>query len=791
MITRKQREDNAMARGAENFDASHGIVIGGWSSAFNIASSKNASWSVSSRCSEALQLLLLSEEYDALAALSIAAEASSHPSGLISLKSQPWLYSGGGLGNGDECLWLNFGGHDEIEFHSCISGVASSRAGSLPFASICIPSACTAHDLASNRMLPILQQHLTVSQSAMWLQESQELRDEYVTIVKRIHDINKFLGTGWVCGEFKMPWNPLAVAPFFFICFFLLLCVARATLEKHITGNERSPRRNSELMRLIVKTKGFWSENGYGSERHEAGSTKENMIIPCYDATPRGCPNRTTTPSTASECSTDSVKQNEEEPVDEDLSSQVHGDYNEWHWTSAFDLKTNVKRLVSVSDDRTACLDGLRVGSLLWILLGHVMAIESSTGAGYSNPAAFLPPNGWTTTVTGQLLFSSRMAVDTFFCISGFLLVHILDRKMNWEKETWGTLLCRTYPVLLVSRAVRMLPVYAFCLWFYMHIAPHLGSGPFWYQWQGLLMPCQGVNWVRNLLFSNNLIDGPITESCFYHSWYLAVDMQLYAVSLLILLGMYNYDSCRYYRYRLKVIAALSMVSVCWTVYCTWTRRWSINTFDGVAVVRYDVEGYASPLVRAQSYLAGMMVACCVHLNGSEYQVTTRIHRRNASLLAAFVAMAFVAFITSAGAYAQRPCQYNEWPEYEQCGSTWSPFSTFLYTAFSRTIWNAGLCVVIYACVTGSQLNDGSNIVACMLSWRGWTLLSNLSFGAYLIHPIVIFIWQLGGKQKAIFSLLSFSMTNFSIAVASFVASFVVALLVELPAAHLWRKLTS
>ncbi len=792
MITREIQENNDAVSVADNVEAPHGIVIGEWSSAFTIASSTNISWPVSSTCRNALDLFLLTKDYDALAALSIAVEASSHPSGLTSLQSQPWVYSGGGLGNEDECLSIQFYGHDEIQFHSCISGLATNRAASLPFASLCIPADCTALDLASHQMLSILQHYLTYPQTTKWLQESQRLRDEYVTVVERVHDINSFLGTGWVCGDFKMPWNPLAVAPFAFTCIFLLLCVARAVLKKHSIRNDISVYRNGELKRLIVKTKSF--ETGKGceeDENHDAERVEATMMLSHYDATPRECAKRTTTPSTASEYSIDFSEQNDNERMDTDALSPTRHDYIQWHWTCAFDLKTNFQRLVSVHDDRTACLDGLRVGSLLWILLGHVMAIESSTGAGYSNPAAFLPPSGWTTTITGQLLFSSRMAVDTFFCISGFLLVHILDRKMNWEKQKWGTLICGIYPTFVVSRAVRILPVYLCCLWFYMFIAPHLGSGPFWYQWQGLLMPCQGANWVRNLFFSNNLIDGPITETCFYHSWYLAVDMQLYAFCSLLLLCMYNYDLHQYFKYRVKVIAALFLLSVWWTAYCTWTREWSINTFDGVAVVRYDVEGYANPLVRAQSYLAGMMVTCCVSLNGSEHQTVNRGRHRKVSLLVAFAAMTFVAFITSAGAYAQRPCQYNEWPKDGRCGSTWSPFFTFLYTAFSRTIWIAGLCVVIYSCINGSPSNDGINMITSFLSWKVWTLLSNLSFGAYLIHPIVIFIWQLGGRQKAIFSLLSFSLTNFSIAVASFVASFVVALLVELPAAQLWRRLTS
>ena len=42
------------------------------------------------------------------------------------------------------------------------------------------------------------------------------------------------------------------------------------------------------------------------------------------------------------------------------------------------------------------------------------------------------------------------------------------------------------------------------------------------------------------------------------------------------------------------------------------------------------------------------------------------------------------------------------------------------------------------------------------LGWRFWTSLAQTSFGAYLIHPIVIFVWVLGGREKRTFHVFSF-----------------------------------
>jgi len=76
--------------------------------------------------------------------LSIATEASSHPSGLVSLFGQPYVYAGGGLGNMDEC-----------SLQVCLAG--GTQRDSLTFASVCIPEECTALDLGFFRKTRIIQ----------------------------------------------------------------------------------------------------------------------------------------------------------------------------------------------------------------------------------------------------------------------------------------------------------------------------------------------------------------------------------------------------------------------------------------------------------------------------------------------------------------------------------------------------------------------------------------------------------------------------------------------------------
>ena len=697
----------------------------------------------------------LSNLFHNAADLSVATEASSHPAGLIALYSQPYLYAGGGLGNVDEC-----------PLQSCIAG-AGVRRDSINFASVCVPPKCSAYDLAAADFDATIARTATAS-------VLPDVAQEYVTLLQRINEINGFLGTGWTCGVFQVPWVlwPWGWAYILFLGFFFGLgCIAllrkRCPFFKRVgtkDHEEDSPHINNDLddehddvlsPKGVSEMVGLLIESGY-SDNEE---TKHN--------------NYATIDSTRT--SEKSHLETGQDPTYEESNP----------WWSCFDVPRHLASLLQTHAPETACLDGLRVGSLFWIMLGHVMAINSTSGAGFSNPAAFLPPHGLTTTIPGQLLFSSRFAVDTFLCISGFLVVHVLNSKLPAPDNALRTRRAifmrysKSLPMLLISRVARVLPIYALTLGLYTQIAPHLGEGPFWYQWLALLKPCHDNAWT-NFLFINNFVpfDTPTTDTCFYHSWYLAVDMQLFLFAPLLVFT-YQVNSAR----GILWTRILFLLSVAITAYLTFIRHWSINTFDGAAVARFDVEAYTKPHTRAQSYLAGMHVAMTLPSSTLRQRSPWNwIHR--VVMTVVLFGLVLVTFIPSTGGYARRPCQYKEEPQLNQCGSSWSMFSTFLYTGFSRTVWTVCIAMLMHLCM------GRRHVVASILSWKCWIPLSHLSFGAYLIHPIVIFVWQLGETSKQVFCLETFGMKCLSIQTVSFVLALAATLLVELPCADLWKMYT-
>jgi len=636
--------------------------------------------------------------------LQLATESSSHLSGLDSLYAQPWVYAGGGLGNIDEC-----------PLQTCLAG--GSKRDSLTFASVCLVKECTASDLVAADFLDRLR---SANKHVDYPSKHQRLIFEYITVHERIAQVNKFLGAGWVCGEYVVQWELVSSTIYLLLLIGCFFCSLYAT--------------------FLYKSGQRPSRDGSFAQNHDIFASEEKK-----EHTETESPRKMFSPEL-------------EDP------KWRHGQDSLW---TAWDISSHVRKLYTQRND-TAFVDGMKVASILWVISGHVMAIQSSSGPGYLNPWSFLPPTGLTTTVFGQLLFSSRFAVDTFLCISGFLVVYVLKDRLSPSVGSIST--------VLAFRVLRILPLYLACLCFWVLLAPHLGSGPFWYQWEDLLEPCRQY-WWTNLLFLNNFLPWgvPTSDTCFYHSWYLAVDIQLFFFFAPWLVLLYKRSAS----IAMKVTFALWIASVAATAVLTYRNGWSVNTFDGASVALFDVEGYAKPHIRAQSYLSGMFVA----------MVPCSRPRRTPDMLrmiTAVTVLAILSLVTATGAYARRPCSFEESPFTNKCGSLWPSSITFLYTAFSRALWSMCIGSLIHSCMHGRGYG-----VREILSLKLFTPLAHLSFGTYLIHPIIIFLWQLGEKEKRTFRLLTFFMDFTAVTVISFVVSAVAALTIEFPCGELLRQLQS
>ncbi len=489
--------------------------------------------------------------------------------------------------------------------------------------------------------------------------------------------------------------------------------------------------------------------------------------------------------------------------------------------------RRRARRTISVSSSK--CLNGMRSISMLWIIFGHTLAVQSSIG--YFNPAAILPPTGMMSSMLGTLFLSARYAVDTFFFIGGYLVMsgilkrldpsigeelsineemkmdfwlnilaacgivnpnHVVVgeygnrlRKAGLEKRKKPRGLLWVFP-FLIHRILRIIPTYGFVLLLWWKVAVTMGDGPFWPRWATFVAQCDANAWT-NLLFINNLVplEQPFgeTSECMYHAWYLGVDFQLCAVLTPIFVSLFLRKGWRQVTIILEALLVLGIIVV--SVISSFRNGWSAHLFDGANTVAFDRGFYINPFFRSSPYIIGFITAqiwhekCRLCPNAGLTKIT--------SVILSLLSISLLLFLTlGTGGCEKRPCLIWETPEASDCGSGWSRDTLAIYNSFVRPAWGFGLAIMSLLSFNGQLVSLGASSV---LTWSGWDPIGKLSFSMYLLHPLIINIWVLGGASKFRYSHVNFFYAFAGIVCITFFSALVVGILVEWPMSKVTRNI--
>nr|XP_034827097.1 nose resistant to fluoxetine protein 6-like [Maniola hyperantus] len=186
----------------------------------------------------------------------------------------------------------------------------------------------------------------------------------------------------------------------------------------------------------------------------------------------------------------------------------------------SFSAFTNCRRLLVIKTDPNTiqCLDGIRCLAIFWVIVAHVFLIIS-----------YLPSNviysiEWSQQYKSIWVTTAPLSVDTFFLLSGLLLVFISAKKL-----TGGINL----PFFYLNRLLRMFPVLAAIVLYEASFSNRVADGPLWPVFMSInVHKCRNF-WWTTLLHLQNFIN-PL-EACLGISWYLAIDVQLHILSPIVL----------------------------------------------------------------------------------------------------------------------------------------------------------------------------------------------------------------------------------------------------------------
>lgn len=193
-------------------------------------------------------------------------------------------------------------------------------------------------------------------------------------------------------------------------------------------------------------------------------------------------------------------------------------------------------------------LCGLRVISMIWIVITHTFSLMATTGL-VSNVKTGLQ---LIQRFDFQLIIGGMYAVDSFFFFTGFLVavyggpslqIVMQSASRGAAVRNQASKLLLNLKILFFSilhRYLRLGGVYFFLLMLWTWGVPHLSSGPMWpalTNWirHGYLGGCEKY-WWTNVLFINNIIPHFGGGDCMGWTWYLANDFQFFIISTSLLL---------------------------------------------------------------------------------------------------------------------------------------------------------------------------------------------------------------------------------------------------------------
>ncbi|XP_058971592.2 nose resistant to fluoxetine protein 6-like [Pocillopora verrucosa] len=342
-------------------------------------------------------------------------------------------------------------------------------------------------------------------------------------------------------------------------------------------------------------------------------------------------------------------------------------------------------------------INGMRVVTMWWIILGHCYAMLFAVPIGNVNSLKRTSQR-----FTFQMIRNGTLSTDTFFFLSGLLVSYLSLRRMIKNE---GKL-----PLLFFyfHRIWRLTPTYMFVLLFYVKISEFLGEGPGWFVVQEKSL-CNKY-WWTNLLYINNFYPKPkVDGGCMMWSWYLASDMQFYTIAPVILFIAYWL--------RLRGLLAIVAVLSCASFAITGTLYSSHDlTDDDFALV------YTKPYCRIASYLVGMVLGYFFH-HTKDYRLPTKVKKYVFNVTG--WCLAIVLAVSSLYGKYKTVREHNPHP--------FSPTQEIAYGILKRFAWSLAIAWVIFACQSGL-----GGLVNRILSARFWIPLSRLTYCAYLVHVIVL-----------------------------------------------------
>ncbi|XP_022837197.1 nose resistant to fluoxetine protein 6-like [Spodoptera litura] len=416
--------------------------------------------------------------------------------------------------------------------------------------------------------------------------------------------------------------------------------------------------------------------------------------------------------------------------------------------TKSFCMYKNREDLIKDNKDEIRVMNGIKFLNAVTVISVHVLFYMALSGISNSRDYD-LAIEGM-----GGLFLHIDIIVDTFFAISGLLHIKgLLGRRQNLLS-------------VLLKRYIRLIGPFAVIIFYLISVSKHTGDGPGWYLGVEEETNVCEKTWPKSLL----MINTDIKEICHAVTWYVPCDYQLAILGTVL---FFFYQKNR--RFGFGVYAAAAVFSIIIPGVLTyWFRLPAVHFMDIGKIIREIRDAwevtytYTSPFSRASAYLVGVAMGYFMAIyKPADYRKSVSMAWSifgTALSLGAMLAMLSIGYIT----------KYREY----------NPLEAAFLAGTNRIVWAAAICCIIGMCEYGTV-----PIVSHILGWSVFTPLSRLSYGIYMIHPIIVQRHKFAQRVPHKFDPYGVVLDTTSTLVISIVLSYAMWLFVEAPLINITNQL--
>ena len=379
------------------------------------------------------------------------------------------------------------------------------------------------------------------------------------------------------------------------------------------------------------------------------------------------------------------------------------------NWNSLF---------IQTITDNTRIFDGIRAMSAGWVILGHVYYTRGLVAVNNMNDVYDIMKSPFSI-----LGYSGGLVIDAFLWTGGFVFGFLMleESLSKREKMPWS--------LKIIGRVLRLFPVYIFIMVFTNFIMPSLGDGPLWNKFEERLKIHCSQYWWTHFLFLNNLIPYGYGNFCIGHSWYIAVDFQLFIFSIPIFLLYLKYNK----KYTWLIAGILCIASIIIRIIIANENGIMIGLLNSNFKAINTFKIYTKPYSRIGVYIPGLLCGFIF----SQHKLTSVIDETSKKIIGIVTLNKKIAYsifllgflIINLTILIHYLCFQDMDNDYMYLSYT----GNVIFIGFENFILGIG-----FTCLFLPVLLGMLPLVFKILSWNGWLPIAKASFSIYLTHYCVM-----------------------------------------------------